>query len=63
MELTKKNVSNGEIDEQVVAGGPRPSGARARHEEEEVAENGDDDRHNVQGDPAPLRKGLRCFKE
>ena len=52
--LTQKDISDGEIDEEIVSGRPRSSRAGAGDEEEEVAEDGDDDGHDVQRDPAPL---------
>ena len=45
--LTEKDVSDGEVDEQVVAGGPGSPGAGASHQEEEVAEDRDGDGHHV----------------
>ena len=53
--LTQKDVSDGEVDEQVVSGCPGPFCARARHQEEEIPDDGDHDRHDVQRDPAPLK--------
>jgi hypothetical protein len=57
--LTQKDVSDGEIDEEIVSGCPRSPRASAGDEEEEIAEDGDDDGHDVQGDPAPLVVGVQ----
>lgn len=58
-ETGQEDVPDGEVDEQVVSGGPRSLGATARDQEEEVAENGEGDGHHVESDPAPLVLGAQ----
>jgi len=49
-----QDVPDAQVDQEVVPRGPGPLGTQAGHDEQEVAQDGEDDGHDVQGDPAPL---------
>ena len=53
-EAGQQDVPDGQVDQQVVAGGACPFCAQAGHDEQEVAQDGDDDCHHVQENPTPL---------
>ena len=50
----QEDVPDGQVEQQVVAGRPRPPRAQRGHHEQQIAQDGDHDGDHVQGDPAPL---------
>ena len=53
-ERRHEDVAQAEVEQEVVAGGARPPRAQPAHDEEQVQQDGQHDRHHVQRDPAPL---------
>ena len=53
-EAGQHDVADREVEEQVVAGGAGAFRAQRGHHEQQVAQDGDDDRHHVQRDPTPF---------
>ena len=53
-ERRHQDVAQTEVEQEVVAGGARPPRAQPAHDEEQVQQDGQHYRHDVQRDPAPL---------